>query len=64
MDDTADSDDDGVPDCIDQCTGVDDTIYAPECADAIPTVSEWGVAALALLLLVVAKLVFRRRAAA
>ena len=63
VDDNADADGDSVPDCIDQCTGVDDTIYAPECADAIPTVSEWGVAALALLLLVVAKVVFRRRAA-
>ena len=50
--DNADSDTDGVPDCIDQCPGIDDAIFAPECTVAIPAVSQWGVVVMALLLLV------------
>jgi hypothetical protein len=58
-----DSDGDGVIDCRDQCWGVDDTIFAPGCETAIPTISEWGLVILALLLLVAGKVYFGRRAA-
>jgi cysteine-rich repeat protein len=61
VDDDADSDSDAVPDCIDQCPGVDDAVFAPACVDAIPTVSIWGLLALTLLLLTVAKARFGRR---
>ena len=88
MDDTADSDDDGVPDCEDRCpgsddnasgaqddadsdgvlncndlcAGVDDAVFAPECEDAIPTTSQWGLIVLTLLLLVGIKMIsFGRR---
>ena len=56
-----DGDADGVRDCVDQCPGVDDAVFAPECVGAIPTVSTWGVVVLALLLLALAKISFRRR---
>ena len=49
--DEGDSDDDNVLDCVDQCRGVDDAIFAPECSVAIPAVSSWGLVILALLLL-------------
>ena len=62
--DSGDADDDGILDCIDQCPGVDDKLFAPECSDAIPTVSEWGVLILALLLLAGGKVYFSRRRAA
>ena len=62
--DTGDADDDGILDCLDQCPGVDDGLFAPECSDAIPTVSEWGVLILALLLLAAGKVYFSRRRAA
>ena len=62
-DNELDSDGDGVADCNDQCPGVDDAIFAPGCQGAIPTVSEWGLVILALLLLVGAKVYFGRRAA-
>jgi hypothetical protein len=58
-----DSDGDGVIDCHDQCWGVDDAIFAPGCETAIPTISEWGLVILALLLLVAGKVYFGRRAA-
>jgi hypothetical protein len=58
-----DTDGDGVADCNDKCPGVDDAVFAPDCQGAIPTVSEWGLVILALLLLVGAKLYFGRRAA-
>ena len=61
VDDSADEDGDGTPDCIDQCPGVDDGIYAPGCAGAIPAVSEWGMLVMALLLLVAGKILFARR---
>lgn len=61
--DTDDADGDGVPDCIDQCPGVDDAVFAPECVGQIPTVSEWGLVILALLLLVAGKVYFGRRTA-
>ncbi len=60
-DDFADSDNDGVPDCDDQCLGADDSIFAPDCVGAIPTVSEWGLVVLTLLLLISGKLYFGRR---
>ena len=56
-----DSDGDGVPDCVDVCPGVDDNVFAPGSVGAIPTVSEWGLVILALLLLVAAKVYFSRR---
>ena len=55
-DDNADSDGDGVPDCHDQCLGVDDAIFAPDCVGAIPSVSTWGLIVLSLLLLTGGKL--------
>ena len=63
LDDNADADGDGVPDCIDQCPGVDDAVFAPGCQDAIPTVSEWGLVVLTLLLLTGAKVHFGRKRA-
>ena len=57
--DAGDNDGDGVPDCVDQCPGVDDAVFAPECVGAIPTVSEWGLVVVALLLLIGAKLYAR-----
>ena len=57
--DLPDSDQDGVPDCVDVCPDLDD-IFAPDCNPAIPTVSEWGLVVLALMLLVLAKMSFRR----
>ena len=62
--DPYDWDGDGWPNCEDQCPGIDDKIFAPGCKDAIPTVSEWGLMILALLLLVAGKVYFGRRATA
>ena len=59
--DVGDEDQDGVLDCLDQCPGVDDATFAPECQGAIPTVSAWGLVVLALLILVCGKLYFGRR---
>ena len=58
-----DTDDDGdsTPDCHDLCPGVDDAIFGPQCANAIPTVSTWGLIVLALLLLTAGKVFFARR---
>jgi len=61
--DEGDADGDGFLDCVDQCPGADDAVFAPECVGAIPTVSQWGLLVLALLLLVGGKLYFGRRAA-
>ena len=47
----SDSDGDSTPDCVDQCAGVPDDIFAPGCTAAIPTVSSWGVLILLLCLL-------------
>lgn len=55
-----DSDSDGVSDCLDVCPGVDDAAFAPECDGAIPTVSAWGLIALALLLVTGSKIRFGR----
>ena len=57
---TGDSDADGVFDCVDLCPGVDDSGFAPGCAGAIPTMSQWGITCLALLLLVAGKIYFGR----
>ncbi|UCE59306.1 MAG: M4 family metallopeptidase [Phycisphaerales bacterium] len=59
--DTDDSDGDGVPDCVDQCPGLDDAIFAPDCQDAVPALSEWGILVTALLLLTAGKIAFTRR---
>ena len=59
-----DSDGDGVADCHDICPGADDDIFAPDCEGAIPTLSEWGLLIMALLLLVGGKTHFGRRRAA
>ncbi len=56
VDDFADGDADSVPDCVDQCAGVDDAVFAPGCAGAIPTVSAWGMVILLLSLCTLAKL--------
>jgi len=61
VDDNADADGDAVPDCIDQCDGVDDAVFAPGCAGAIPTVSAWGLVVMTLLLLVGVKVAFSAR---
>lgn len=53
-----DADGDGVADCHDVCPGVDDAVFAPGCAGAIPTTSEWGLAVLGLLLVVAGKLFY------
>ena len=65
-----DSDGDGCADCRDCCPGVDDWVYCPEypcsypdCGSGIPTVSEWGVVILVLLLLAAGKVYFSRRRA-
>ncbi len=60
LDDNADSDGDGVQDCNDICPGVDDAVFAPECTGKIPTVSEWGLLVLTLLLLTGGKICFGR----
>jgi hypothetical protein len=60
---TGDTDGDGYLDCVDQCPGVDDDVFFPGCQGAIPTVSEWGMIVLALLLLVAGKVYFGRRVA-
>ncbi len=57
----SDSDADGVADPCDLCAGVDDGLFAPECVGAIPTVSEWGLVVLALMLMIVGKLAFANR---
>ncbi|UCE58991.1 MAG: hypothetical protein JSU63_16300 [Phycisphaerales bacterium] len=72
--DDDDSDGDGVPDGCDGCPqdpnkieagqcgcGVSDPLFGSDCTDAIPTASAWGLAVLALLLLTVGKIAFRRR---
>ena len=59
VDDTADSDGDGMLDCNDECPGIDDAVFAPDCTDAIPTISTWGVIVLSLFLLTGGKLLFR-----
>jgi hypothetical protein len=65
-----DTDADTVADCLDLCPGEDDTIDAdqngtPDCAQfhAIPAASTWGMAVLALGLLILAKTRWRRRGA-
>ncbi|MCO6436644.1 MAG: thrombospondin type 3 repeat-containing protein [Phycisphaerae bacterium] len=58
-----DDDGDGVVNCNDVCNGADDAVFAPGCIGQIPTVSEWGVVILALLLLAAGKVYFGRRAA-
>ena len=59
QDDNADSDGDGVLDCNDECLGIDDAVFAPDCTDAIPAISTWGVIVLSLFLLTGGKLLFR-----
>ena len=56
-----DDDADGVPNCDDLRDGVDDDVFAPDCQDAIPTVSVWGLVVLASPLLVGGKIYFGRR---
>ena len=58
--DNLDDDGDGFENCFDTCAGVDDAEFGP-CDDAIPTVSEWGLVILALLLLAAGKVYFGRR---
>ena len=64
-----DSDSDSIADCLDQCPGGDDRIdqdgnQIPDCleGDAIPTVSQWGLVILAMLLLIAARANHRRQA--
>ncbi len=65
-----DTDADSIPDCVDECPGEDDLADVnqngvQDCLEDefIPTVSEWGLVVLALLLLVGAKVYFSRRRA-
>ena len=63
-----DSDLDTVPNCVDQCPGVDDRIDlnedgTPDCIAPAPTLSAWGLVVLALLLLAGGKIYFGRRRA-
>ncbi len=60
--DVGDSDGDGVLDCVDICPGADDAVFG-DCTNNIPTVSEWGLVVLALLLLVAGKVYYGRRTA-
>ncbi|UCE58270.1 MAG: hypothetical protein JSU63_12600 [Phycisphaerales bacterium] len=62
IDDNVDTDGDSTPDCVDQCPGIDDATFAPCDAEAIPTVSTWGLVIVALLLLIVAKVCLSRPA--
>ncbi len=67
-DNIGDSDGDSVADCIDQCPGGNDTIdlnenNTPDCAEAIPAVSTWGLVVLTLLLLTMAKCALRHTTA-
>lgn len=63
----ADTDGDGVADCNDLCPGDDDSIDlngngVPDCTgEPIPTVSEWGIVIMALLLLAAGKIYFGTR---
>lgn len=55
---------DTVPDCLDRCPGLDDRIDnnqdgRPDCVDALPAVSTWGVVILTLMILSFARTVFR-----
>jgi hypothetical protein len=65
----ADTDGDGVEDCNDVCPGDDDTVDnnqngVPDCTgEPIPTVSEWGLVIMALLLLTAGKVYFGTRRA-
>lgn len=59
--DNGDDDGDGFENCFDTCAGVDDAVFGPCTGDPIPTVSEWGLVVLALLLLVAGKVYFGRR---
>jgi len=52
---TGDSDADGFQDCVDQCAGVNDNVFAPECVGAIPAVSTWGLVVMTLMLLTAMK---------
>ena len=61
LDNPDDTDGDGVCNSDDICPGLDDAVYGPECAAAIPAVSMWGVIILALLLAALAKTYFRHR---
>ncbi len=66
--DYLDADDDTVPDCIDQCEGLDDRYDhdnngIPDCTQYIPTVSTWGLVVLTLLLMTLSKLAFSTRKA-
>ena len=63
-----DSDLDTVPNCVDQCPGMDDRIDrdengTPDCVEQVPTLSAWGLVILALLLLAGGKIYFGRRRA-
>lgn len=51
------------PSCVDTCPDVDDNVFGPCPDDVIPTVSEWGLVILALLLLAAGKVYFGRRKA-
>ncbi|UCE60160.1 MAG: exo-alpha-sialidase [Phycisphaerales bacterium] len=55
-----DDDGDGVANCIDLCPGADDAVFAPECDGRIPTVSEWGIVVMTMLLLTAGKIYFSR----
>ncbi|MBU0719412.1 MAG: hypothetical protein KJ749_14285, partial [Planctomycetes bacterium] len=57
----ADSDGDTVVNLCDTCPGADDLVYGPCDEDTIPTVSQWGLIILALLLMVGGKVYYGYR---
>ena len=64
----ADSDGDGVCGSNDLCLAQDDRVDddangVPDCLEAIPTVSQWGLVVMTLLLLTAWKVYFGRRPA-
>lgn len=56
-----DVDGDGFFGVCDRCPGIDDAVFGPECRDAIPAASEWGLLVLSLLLLIGGKVLFGLR---
>ncbi|UCE60884.1 MAG: S8 family serine peptidase [Phycisphaerales bacterium] len=59
-----DDDADGTANCNDQCPGVDDDLFAPDCLNTIPTASGWALILMTLTILAWSKALFNRRRSA